>query len=167
MNPVSQLHSKQSYCNVIISYYGVEECLKDSLIVMFEFDQILLCFFCFIRRVHVCLSAIFVELVIFNACCSICFIFLALNVSVASQSEITRRMYNSTIGDADDAAKRDRALLSRSEIPHDEHPLSLGKTSVWNQFFQVQCKGICFRQIFEYFYVKSLIMHGLSTLLYI
>jgi hypothetical protein len=48
-------------------------------------------------------------------------------------------MYNSTIGDADDA-KRDRALLSRSEIPHDEHPLSLGKTSVWNQFFQVQCK---------------------------
>lgn len=84
MNPVSQLHSKQSYCNVIISYYGVEECLKDSLIVMFEFDQILLCFFCFIRRVHVCLSAIFVELVIFNACCSICFIFLALNVSVAS-----------------------------------------------------------------------------------
>ncbi|KAK2384221.1 Ypt/Rab-GAP domain of gyp1p superfamily protein [Trifolium repens] len=50
-------------------------------------------------------------------------------------SEITRRMYNSTIGDADDA-KRDRALLSRSEIPHDEHPLSLGKTSVWNQFFQ-------------------------------
>lgn len=51
-------------------------------------------------------------------------------------SEITRRMYNSTIGDADDAAKRDRALLSRSEIPHDEHPLSLGKTSVWNQFFQ-------------------------------
>ncbi|XP_045821193.1 TBC1 domain family member 13-like [Trifolium pratense] len=50
-------------------------------------------------------------------------------------SEITRKMYNSTIGDADDA-KRDRALLSRSEIPHDEHPLSLGKTSVWNQFFQ-------------------------------
>jgi hypothetical protein len=52
-------------------------------------------------------------------------------------------MYNSTIGDADDA-KRDRALLSRSEIPHDEHPLSLGKTSVWNQFFQVQHNGICF-----------------------
>ncbi|CAK8578486.1 unnamed protein product [Lathyrus sativus] len=51
-------------------------------------------------------------------------------------SEITRRMYNSTSGDAEDAAKRDRALLSRSEIPHDEHPLSLGKTSVWNQFFQ-------------------------------
>lgn len=85
MNPVSQLCSKQSYHNVIISYYvGGRGVLKDSLIVMFEFDQTFLCFFCYICRVHVCPSAIFVELVIFNACCSICFIFLALNVSVAS-----------------------------------------------------------------------------------
>lgn len=30
----------------------------------------------------------------------------------------------------------DRGVLSRSEIPHGEHPLSLGKTSIWNQFFQ-------------------------------
>lgn len=29
-------------------------------------------------------------------------------------------------------------FLMRSEITHDEHPLSLGKTSVWNQFFQVR-----------------------------
>ncbi|XP_012572282.1 uncharacterized protein [Cicer arietinum] len=50
-------------------------------------------------------------------------------------SEITRRMYNSTSGDAD-VIKSERALLSRSEISHGEHPLSLGKTSVWNQFFQ-------------------------------
>ncbi|CAJ1939138.1 unnamed protein product [Sphenostylis stenocarpa] len=50
-------------------------------------------------------------------------------------SEITRKMYNSTICDTDDA-DRERALLSRSEITHGEHPLSLGKTSVWNQFFQ-------------------------------
>ncbi|KAK7359274.1 hypothetical protein VNO77_01227 [Canavalia gladiata] len=50
-------------------------------------------------------------------------------------SEITRRMYNSTSCDTDDA-KCGRALLSRSEITHGEHPLSLGKTSVWNQFFQ-------------------------------
>lgn len=27
-------------------------------------------------------------------------------------------------------------MLPRSEITHGEHPLSLGKTSVWNQFFQ-------------------------------
>ncbi|RVW67630.1 TBC1 domain family member 5 [Vitis vinifera] len=27
-------------------------------------------------------------------------------------------------------------MLSRSEITHGEHPLSLGKTSIWNQFFQ-------------------------------
>ncbi|URD90928.1 TBC [Musa troglodytarum] len=27
-------------------------------------------------------------------------------------------------------------FMMRSEIAHDEHPLSLGKTSVWNQFFQ-------------------------------
>ncbi|XP_061372983.1 uncharacterized protein LOC133315393 isoform X2 [Gastrolobium bilobum] len=51
-------------------------------------------------------------------------------------SEITRRMYNSTSCDTDDARCESRALLSRSEIPHGEHPLSLGKTSVWNQFFQ-------------------------------
>ncbi|CAL0306415.1 unnamed protein product [Lupinus luteus] len=51
-------------------------------------------------------------------------------------SEITRRMYNSTSCDTDDAERKSRAILSRSEIPHGEHPLSLGKTSVWNQFFQ-------------------------------
>lgn len=28
-------------------------------------------------------------------------------------------------------------VLPRAEIVHDEHPLSLGKTSVWNQYFQV------------------------------
>ncbi|KAK7318949.1 hypothetical protein RJT34_03658 [Clitoria ternatea] len=50
-------------------------------------------------------------------------------------SEITRKMYNSTSCDTDDGNSQ-RALLSRSEIPHGEHPLSLGKTSVWNQFFQ-------------------------------
>ncbi|KAH1236777.1 TBC1 domain family member 13 [Glycine max] len=50
-------------------------------------------------------------------------------------SEITRKMYNSANCDTDDANCA-RALLSRSEITHGEHPLSLGKTSVWNQFFQ-------------------------------
>ncbi|WVZ24154.1 hypothetical protein V8G54_002698 [Vigna mungo] len=50
-------------------------------------------------------------------------------------SEITRKMYNPTICDTDDP-DCGRVLLSRSEITHGEHPLSLGKTSVWNQFFQ-------------------------------
>ncbi|KAL1328683.1 hypothetical protein HN51_038487 [Arachis hypogaea] len=55
---------------------------------------------------------------------------------LVNPSEITRRMYNSTSSDADDAKVESRTLLSRSEITHGEHPLSLGETSVWNQFFQ-------------------------------
>ncbi|XP_020228172.1 TBC1 domain family member 13 isoform X1 [Cajanus cajan] len=51
-------------------------------------------------------------------------------------SEIIRRMHNSTSHDIDDAKPHTRALLSRSQITHGDHPLSLGKTSIWNQFFQ-------------------------------
>ncbi|KAK8473846.1 hypothetical protein PHAVU_001G267600 [Phaseolus vulgaris] len=51
-------------------------------------------------------------------------------------SEITRRIYNSAAHDIDDAKSETRILLSRSQITHEDHPLSLGKTSVWNQFFQ-------------------------------
>ncbi|KAE9602990.1 hypothetical protein Lal_00018380 [Lupinus albus] len=58
------------------------------------------------------------------------------NDILINPSEITRRMYNSTSCDTDDAQWKSRTILSRSEIPHGEHPLSLGKTSVWNQFFQ-------------------------------
>ncbi|KAF7837001.1 TBC1 domain family member 13 [Senna tora] len=50
-------------------------------------------------------------------------------------SEITRKMFSST-SDTSDAKCESRGLLSRSEITHGEHPLSLGKTSIWNQFFQ-------------------------------
>ncbi|KAK4266641.1 hypothetical protein QN277_027531 [Acacia crassicarpa] len=50
-------------------------------------------------------------------------------------SEITRRMCSST-SDTSDAKCGSRGLLSRSEVTHGEHPLSLGKTSIWNQFFQ-------------------------------
>ncbi len=32
-------------------------------------------------------------------------------------------------------------LLLRQEITHDDHPLSLGTTSVWHQFFQVSIYG--------------------------
>lgn len=68
-------------------------------------------------------------------CCIYCVLFL--NVFVASQSEIARKMANSTSLDYDERRGEGKGLLSRSEITQDEHPLSLGKTSIWNQFFQV------------------------------
>jgi hypothetical protein len=37
----------------------------------------------------------------------------------------------------DDAKSESRYVLSRSKITHGEHPLSLGKSSIWNKFFQV------------------------------
>jgi len=39
--------------------------------------------------------------------------------------------------DNDDAKSESRCVLSRSKITHGEHPLSLGKSSIWNKFFQV------------------------------
>lgn len=38
--------------------------------------------------------------------------------------------------DNDDSNAESKGFLSRSEITQGEHPLCLGKTSVWNQFFQ-------------------------------
>lgn len=60
-----------------------------------------------------------------------------LSVFIASQTEITRRLEKSSNFENDDSKCEGRCLLSRNQIPHGEHPLSLGKTSVWNQFFQV------------------------------
>ncbi|XP_009365396.2 TBC1 domain family member 13-like isoform X1 [Pyrus x bretschneideri] len=51
-------------------------------------------------------------------------------------SEIARKMDNCTTCDNDELKCQSKGLLSRSEIPRGEHPLSLGKSSVWNQFFQ-------------------------------
>ncbi|WCJ33180.1 Ypt/Rab-GAP domain of gyp1p superfamily protein [Euphorbia peplus] len=51
-------------------------------------------------------------------------------------SEITRRLEKSTSFENDGSDLENRGMLSRSQIPQGEHPLSLGKTSVWNQFFQ-------------------------------
>ncbi|KAG2721094.1 hypothetical protein I3843_02G053000 [Carya illinoinensis] len=51
-------------------------------------------------------------------------------------SEITWRLDKSRSCDKDDSKSESRCLLSRSEITHGEHPLSLGKSSIWNQFFQ-------------------------------
>ncbi|KAL8026571.1 hypothetical protein ABFS82_14G036300 [Erythranthe guttata] len=49
-------------------------------------------------------------------------------------SEITRRLEKSSLENNEvDGIK---GFLSRSEITHGEHPLSLGKSSIWNQFFQ-------------------------------
>ncbi|MBA0634186.1 hypothetical protein Godav_005282 [Gossypium davidsonii] len=61
------------------------------------------------------------------------FILGFLNVSVASQTEITRKLEKSAV---DDHSKSESSgLLSRSQVTHGEHPLSLGE-SIWNQFFQ-------------------------------
>ncbi|XP_058787157.1 uncharacterized protein LOC131661585 [Vicia villosa] len=51
-------------------------------------------------------------------------------------SEITRRMWDSASYDADELKCETRCMLPRSQVTHEEHPLSLGKTSIWNQFFQ-------------------------------
>ncbi|KAJ9541598.1 hypothetical protein OSB04_028104 [Centaurea solstitialis] len=59
-----------------------------------------------------------------------------LNVSVASQSEITRKLEDSTYPKNGDQMSEGKGLLARSKLPHGEHPLSLGKTSIWNRFFQ-------------------------------
>lgn len=49
-------------------------------------------------------------------------------------SEITRRLEMSSL----EMNEQDGSpgFLSRSEVSHGEHPLSLGKSSIWNQFFQ-------------------------------
>ncbi|KAG5560669.1 hypothetical protein RHGRI_003859 [Rhododendron griersonianum] len=51
-------------------------------------------------------------------------------------SEITRRLDKSTCIEKDESLPETGVVLPRSEITHGEHPLSLGKSSVWNQFFQ-------------------------------
>ncbi|XP_021291742.1 TBC1 domain family member 13-like [Herrania umbratica] len=51
-------------------------------------------------------------------------------------SEITRRLEKSAGCDNDESKSESSGLLSRSQITHGEHPLSLGKSSIWNQFFQ-------------------------------
>ncbi|KAI8538075.1 hypothetical protein RHMOL_Rhmol09G0073400 [Rhododendron molle] len=54
----------------------------------------------------------------------------------ASQSEITRRLEKSSSFENEESKCVTRVFLSRSAITHGEHPLSLGKTSIWNLFFQ-------------------------------
>ncbi|KAL6976338.1 hypothetical protein U1Q18_025125 [Sarracenia purpurea var. burkii] len=51
-------------------------------------------------------------------------------------SEITRRLEKSTSLENKESKCETGGALSRSEVTHGEHPLSLGQTSIWNQFFQ-------------------------------
>ncbi|XP_072999993.1 uncharacterized protein [Typha latifolia] len=55
---------------------------------------------------------------------------------LVNPSEITRRLEESSGKKGGEFECGDSCLLQRSEITHGEHPLSLGKTSLWNQFFQ-------------------------------
>lgn len=61
---------------------------------------------------------------------------ILLTVLMASQSEITRRLEESGV-ENHELEVGSQGFLSRSEISHGEHPLSLGKSSIWNQFFKV------------------------------
>lgn len=47
-----------------------------------------------------------------------------------------RRREDAAVTKTEQLANENIGLLSRSEIKHEEHPLSLNKTSVWNQYFQ-------------------------------
>ncbi|GAB2267235.1 hypothetical protein Dimus_002220 [Dionaea muscipula] len=50
-------------------------------------------------------------------------------------AEVTRRLEKLNLSN-DEPRCESRGPLSRSEVTHGEHPLSLGKLSIWNQFFQ-------------------------------
>ncbi|XP_075504838.1 uncharacterized protein LOC142542215 [Primulina tabacum] len=49
-------------------------------------------------------------------------------------TDITRKLEKSSLENNEPDGTQ--GFLSRSEITHGEHPLSLGKSSVWNKFFQ-------------------------------
>ncbi|XP_028101666.1 TBC1 domain family member 13-like isoform X2 [Camellia sinensis] len=56
--------------------------------------------------------------------------------STVWKSEIARRLEDTTSCENEESNCETGGVLPRSEITHGEHPLSLGKTSIWNQFFQ-------------------------------
>lgn len=55
---------------------------------------------------------------------------------LVNPSEVTRRMEEMTASEREEHNAEGTGVLPRAEIVRDEHPLSLGKTSVWNQYFQ-------------------------------
>ena len=60
----------------------------------------------------------------------------------SGQSEVTRRMEEMSVSKREEHNAEGTGVLPRAEIVRDEHPLSLGKTSVWNQYFQVNIPKI-------------------------
>ncbi|KAL6885829.1 hypothetical protein ACP4OV_010090 [Aristida adscensionis] len=55
---------------------------------------------------------------------------------LVNPSEVTRRMEEMSVSKKEEDNTEGTGVLPRAEIVRDEHPLSLGKTSVWNQYFQ-------------------------------
>ncbi|XP_042395473.1 TBC1 domain family member 13-like isoform X2 [Zingiber officinale] len=55
---------------------------------------------------------------------------------LVNPSEVAWRMEESCRQKNEELGSGGHGFLTRSGITHDEHPLSLGKTSVWNQFFK-------------------------------
>lgn len=55
---------------------------------------------------------------------------------LVNPSEVTRRMDEAIGQSIDKDRDNGSGMLRRLEITHGEHPLSLGESSVWNQFFQ-------------------------------
>ncbi|CAD6261186.1 unnamed protein product [Miscanthus lutarioriparius] len=55
---------------------------------------------------------------------------------LVNPSEVTRRMEEMSVSKREEHNAEGTGVLPRAEIVRDEHPLSLGKTSVWNQYFQ-------------------------------
>ncbi|KAE8691444.1 Detected protein of confused Function [Hibiscus syriacus] len=49
--------------------------------------------------------------------------------------EMARKLDKYAICDNDHSESERSGLLSRSQVTHGEHPLSLGESSIWNQFF--------------------------------
>ncbi|GJN37120.1 hypothetical protein PR202_gb26045 [Eleusine coracana subsp. coracana] len=55
---------------------------------------------------------------------------------LVNPSEVTRRMEEMAVSKKEEHNAEGTGVLPRAEIVRDEHPLSLGKTSVWNKYFQ-------------------------------
>lgn len=90
-----------------------------------------------------------------------------LKVFSASQSEVARRMEESCGQKHKELGSGGHGFLTRSGITHDEHPLSLGKTSVWNQFFQVKLLSLTrlfFSLCLSYYFIPSFPSHHLAQL---
>ncbi|EFJ09811.1 hypothetical protein SELMODRAFT_269465 [Selaginella moellendorffii] len=57
---------------------------------------------------------------------------MKLSARVSDKSEVTRR----TAGDQSGSLSSNKGFLPRHDVSHGDHPLSVGSTSVWNQFFK-------------------------------